>query len=111
LGDSNDVENELSLSMDGILHEPASETLLQVFLDGHVVHTSVIESAKWSFSISYALKRPEILGWDLKPLPKKDLMVIVVVKRLDGDEGIKKESKLLTVPVDRAAEVSVRDGA
>jgi hypothetical protein len=70
----------------------------------------VIESAKWSFSISYALKRPEILGWDLNPLPKKDLMVIVVVKRLDGDEGIKKESKLLTVPVDRAAEVSVRDG-
>lgn len=111
LGDSNDVENELSLSMDGILHESASETLLQVFLDGHVVHTSVIESAKWSFSISYALKRPEILGWDLKPLPKKDLMVIVVVKRLDGDGGIRKESKLLTVPVDRAAEVSVRDGA
>ncbi|KAL1796570.1 hypothetical protein ACET3X_005110 [Alternaria dauci] len=106
-----DADNELSLSISGTLYESASETLVQVFLDGHVVYTSVLENAEWNFWISHPLKRPGILGWDLKPLPKKDLMVIVVARRFVGNVEIKEESKLLLVPVDRAAEVSVRDGA
>jgi hypothetical protein len=36
-------------------------------------------------------------------------MVIVVVKRHMGDEGIKKDAKLLWVPVDKAAEVTIGD--
>lgn len=103
------ADNELSLTVHGTLHEPASENLVQVFVDGYAAYTAMVENAEWKFWTAHPVKRPEVLGWDLKPLPKRDLMVIVVVKRRVGDEVIKKDAKLLWVPVDKAAEVTVGD--
>jgi hypothetical protein len=111
LDDSVYAENELSLTIRGIFHEPASETLIQVFVDGHEVYNAIVENTEWSFWTAHPVKRPEVLGWSLKPLAKRDLMVVVVVKRHVGDEGIKKQANLLWVPVDKAVEVSVGDFA
>jgi Asp-tRNA(Asn)/Glu-tRNA(Gln) amidotransferase A subunit family amidase len=73
--------------------ETHTETLIDIFVDGTLVKTLRSAGGKWETSFDYVPQRPECLGWDLKPLPPRKAMILVVVKA----EGVQTTAKLLWV--------------
>jgi Asp-tRNA(Asn)/Glu-tRNA(Gln) amidotransferase A subunit family amidase len=57
-----------------------TETSVQIFVDGELVKTLHSTTGEWKTSVDYIPQRPECLGWDLKPLPPRKAMVLVVAK-------------------------------
>ncbi|KAI4669922.1 uncharacterized protein J4E79_000202 [Alternaria viburni] len=97
---------QVSMVANGGSDRPSPATPLEVFVDGQAVFYENANKLEWNVSFADEVQRPEVLGWDLKPLPKRDIMVIVVVKRqLDG-EGLQREARVLWVPVDELGEAS-----
>jgi Asp-tRNA(Asn)/Glu-tRNA(Gln) amidotransferase A subunit family amidase len=90
-----DQENKLGIKIVGEIHPGDVEMKNQIFVDGKKVVSGATQTEKWHVTTSNALERPECLAWDLKPLPKKDAMVVVVVER----EGVR-EARVLWVGVD-----------
>lgn len=88
-------DNGLRLRIHGALSNAALGTVVQVHIDGDDVYEEVIEQEKWETVVTHKPKREVRLGWDLKPLPPKDVMVLVVAKR---EEAVT-EAKLLWVPL------------
>jgi hypothetical protein len=101
------ANDELSWSLRGTLHEPSSKFTVQVYVDGEEMYSECVDKVEWAVSLQHQVKRPEVLGWDLKPLAKRDVMVIVVVKRQRSLEETKREASVLWVPIEKAGEVSV----
>lgn len=92
-----DGNNKLLLEIRGTLSKVAASTRVQVYVDGSEVY-STSDTAKWEFTITHRPKRPECLGWDLKPMSPKDVMVIIVARVSGGAT----EAKLLWVPLTQA---------
>jgi hypothetical protein len=101
------ANDELSWSLRGNLHELSSEFTVQVYVDGEEMYSECVDKVEWAVSLQHQVKRPEVLGWDLKPLAKREIMVIVVVKRQVSLEETKREARALWVPIEKAGEVSV----
>lgn len=55
-----------------------SKPKIDIFIDGKLEKTVQPNSDTWEVEVEYTLERPECLGWDLKPLPPRKAMVIVV---------------------------------
>lgn len=85
---------------------PSPATSLEVFVDGEAIFHENANKLEWNVSSADKAQRPEVLGWDLKPLQKRDIMVIVVVKRQLNGEGLQREARVLWVPVDEPDGVS-----
>jgi Asp-tRNA(Asn)/Glu-tRNA(Gln) amidotransferase A subunit family amidase len=66
---------------------------VEIFLDGEKSWNSTLETGSFDAMLYHHPKAPERLGWDLKPLPRRDIMVMVVVKA----EGAPTVAKLLFV--------------
>lgn len=54
-----------------------------IFVDGKLEKTIQPDGYTWEVEVEYTPERPESLGWDLRPLPPRKAMVIVVA-RLQG---------------------------
>jgi Asp-tRNA(Asn)/Glu-tRNA(Gln) amidotransferase A subunit family amidase len=89
LGASGDTHN-LTIHGECPGHADAS---VEVFVDGESVKTLRSGDGKFEASLEYLPQRPECLGWDLKPLPPRKAMVLVVAKA----EGVSTVAKLLWV--------------
>jgi Asp-tRNA(Asn)/Glu-tRNA(Gln) amidotransferase A subunit family amidase len=58
--------------------EPNSE--LDIYIDGKL-RTSIMNArTPWSVDEKFEPKRPECLGWDLKPLPPRKAMVVIIAR-------------------------------
>jgi Asp-tRNA(Asn)/Glu-tRNA(Gln) amidotransferase A subunit family amidase len=98
-----DPHNQLLMLVHGTFSTAAPNTRVQVyFRDGEDIYDDVTEKARWGVTFIHYPKRPECLGWDLKPLPKRDVMIIVVVER-NGE----REARVRWVPMDKAGEFEV----
>jgi Asp-tRNA(Asn)/Glu-tRNA(Gln) amidotransferase A subunit family amidase len=98
------THNELLMTVHGTFTSVSPHTRVLVYVDGAQIYDEVKEQERWGVTFKHQPRRPECLGWDLKPLPKKDVMVIVVV---DGGSGKRREARVLWVSVNEAGEVSV----
>lgn len=83
-------DGSLLLRISGTVSMNVKEASIQVFVDGKDSYQEIVSRGKWEAEISVSPKRPVCLGWNLKPLKSKDLMVIVVARA----EG-KLDAKLL----------------
>jgi Asp-tRNA(Asn)/Glu-tRNA(Gln) amidotransferase A subunit family amidase len=99
-------QGEIVMTVHGTFNTPIPKTRIQVYIDGKQIYDEDKEQGRWGITLVLQPKRPECLGWDLKPLPKKDAMVVVVVERRGDEEG-RREARVLWVSVDEAGEVSV----
>jgi Asp-tRNA(Asn)/Glu-tRNA(Gln) amidotransferase A subunit family amidase len=54
---------------------------IEIYVDGKLERTLKPKDGKLDTEISYKPTRPECLGWDLKPLPPRKAMVLVVTGR------------------------------
>ncbi|OSS48371.1 hypothetical protein B5807_07623 [Epicoccum nigrum] len=59
---------------------------VQIFVDGKEAWSESVAAGSWSVQIEHAPVRNECLGWNLKPLPLKKVMVIMVARGKDGKE-------------------------
>jgi hypothetical protein len=53
---------------------------IKVFVDGALMLTTQPLGGKFGFQTEYTPKRPECLGWDLKPLAPRKCLVVVVAR-------------------------------
>ncbi|KAH4161244.1 hypothetical protein HBH43_169680 [Parastagonospora nodorum] len=53
---------------------------VELFCDGESINGKWCEGQHWRFDFEYTPQRPEVLGWDLKPLAPRKAMVVVVVR-------------------------------
>lgn len=86
-----DGENKYTLRVYGSVVDEVPE--VDVFVDGKKVGTARPNEGNWEIKTEVKAQRPECLGWDLKPLPPRKAMVVVVARSETG--GI--EAKLLWV--------------
>jgi Asp-tRNA(Asn)/Glu-tRNA(Gln) amidotransferase A subunit family amidase len=68
---------------------------LDVYCDGDCISTIAVEEGDWGLSFEYTPQRPEVLGWDLKPLPPRKAMLLIVARR--GSDGEVGEAKVVWV--------------
>lgn len=100
--DERSGSGEISMVVRGTLHKVVPQTSVQVFVDGNRVADMTTDGAEWSITHSHVPERPPILGWDLKPLPPRDVMILVVVtSKGDGKGSGKREARLLWVPLEK----------
>ncbi|XP_014551237.1 hypothetical protein COCVIDRAFT_20467 [Bipolaris victoriae FI3] len=100
--DGQSTSGNASMVVHGTLHNAVSQTSIQVFVDGQRVADLTTDNIEWSVTHSHVPERPPILGWDLQPLPPRDVMVLVVVTRKGNGEGSgKREARLLWVPLEK----------
>jgi Asp-tRNA(Asn)/Glu-tRNA(Gln) amidotransferase A subunit family amidase len=91
---------EMSIALHGTLHKAVPQTSIRVFIDGKEVSYIAADGVEWSVEYRHVPERPQVLGWDLKPLPHKDVMVLVVVTSMSArEEERKREARLLWAPV------------
>jgi len=103
---SSSIHNEhgkVGIQVHGSFYTASQYTTVQLFADGEEAYNQAVSDAEWTIALEHGLHRKEVLGWDLKPLPKKDVMIIVVVTRLGGKDGdggaVTREARLLWVPI------------
>ncbi|KAI0576345.1 GatA Asp-tRNAAsn Glu-tRNAGln amidotransferase A subunit [Pyrenophora tritici-repentis] len=112
--DGDDGGLEVEVQVQGSFHSARSASQpssIQIFADGEEVYNTPVDGQDFKITFQHKLERPEVLGWDLKPLPTKDIMAIVVATAAAGREGgadgdgrdhgsvATKEARLLWVPV------------
>jgi Asp-tRNA(Asn)/Glu-tRNA(Gln) amidotransferase A subunit family amidase len=85
----------LSLSIAGEVFRDVEDAKVQIFLDGKEAWNGPVEG-KWSVDLEHTPSRPECLGWDLKPLEKKRIMVLVVAEAV----GTRRETALLWADIE-----------
>jgi hypothetical protein len=85
-----DSEETYKLRVHGEV-EGHTVTSIDIFVDGTLVETLRSAGEKWETSFDYTPQRPECLGWDLKPLPPRKAMILVVVRA----EGVQTMARLL----------------
>lgn len=83
------TENKYTLRVHGSVADESVE--VDVYVDGQKVGTTQPKEVHWELKTTLEPQRPECLGWDLKPLPPRKAMVVVVARSESG--GI--EAKLL----------------
>ncbi|KAF2821516.1 amidase signature enzyme [Ophiobolus disseminans] len=78
-----------TLLVKGTVSKIGTGTIVEIFVDGKLAKTLRPEGTEWQTNLEYTPKRPECLGWDLKPLPPRMAMVIVVAKAEDARTAAK----------------------
>ncbi|KAH6625854.1 amidase signature domain-containing protein [Boeremia exigua] len=89
------VDGKLAIEINGSVLPDGTEREVQIFVDGKEMWKDRIVTESWSVKLEHTLVRRECLGWDLKPLPPKKAMVIVIVK----GAGTPEEAKLMWAEV------------
>lgn len=89
------AEGLIRLDIRGKVSTDGHDRDVQIFVDGKEAWRGAIDTDTWRVQLDHAPIRPECLGWDLKPLPPKKAMVIVVVRA----EGVRDEARLLWSPL------------
>lgn len=91
-----DIGNgKVTFEVNGTVSGNGADKEVQIFVDGKDQGKRKVAGGSWSVQLEYVPLRPECLGWDLKPLPPKKAMVIVVAR----GEGMTDEAKLLWAAV------------
>lgn len=81
-----------------ILAAAANTTTIKVYVDGQLVDGQLVDGipggnidskGQWSIELEHQLIRPQRLGWNLKPLQPKDIMVIVTAVHVGGTRDAK----------------------
>lgn len=87
---------KVRLDIEGTVSTDSADREIQIYVDGKELWREKVADASWSVQLEHVSVRQECLGWDLKPLPSKKAMVIVIAR----GEGTADEAKLLwaTVP-------------
>jgi Asp-tRNA(Asn)/Glu-tRNA(Gln) amidotransferase A subunit family amidase len=85
----------LSLSITGEVSRDVEDVKVRIFLDGKEAWTGPVEG-KWNVDLKHTPLRPGCLGWDLKPLEKKKIMVLVVAEAA----GTRRETALFWADVE-----------
>ncbi|KAK1910824.1 hypothetical protein P3342_008704 [Pyrenophora teres f. teres] len=98
---ASDHDVKVEMQVQGSLHSPSPRSSIQVFADGEEVYNQAIDGQDFTITFQHKLERPEVLGWDLKPLPAKDVMVIVIATGSGPADGktATREARLLWVPI------------
>ncbi|KAF3036795.1 hypothetical protein E8E12_004529 [Didymella heteroderae] len=89
-------DGKTKIDIGGMISIDGSDRELQIFVDGKEAWRDKVATESWSVQLVHAPLRKECLGWDLKPLPPKKAMVIVVAK----SEGAQDEARLLWAAVE-----------
>lgn len=89
------VDGKLAIEINGSVLPDGAEREVQIFIDGKEMWKDRITTESWSVKLEHTLVRRECLGWDLKPLPPKKAMVIVIVR----GAGTPEEAKLIWAAV------------
>jgi Asp-tRNA(Asn)/Glu-tRNA(Gln) amidotransferase A subunit family amidase len=90
------IENGgLMLNIDGMISADSTAREVQVFVDGKEMWRNEVTTEVWKIQLQCTPIRSECLGWDLKPLPPKKIMVVVIGR----GEGVRDEAKLLWADV------------
>lgn len=79
------------LDIQGMIAIDGTEREVHIFVDGQQLWKDQVATESWHVQLVYTPVRSECLGWDLKPLPPKKAMVIVVAR----SQGVQDEAKLL----------------
>ena len=92
--------HQVSLAIGGTLNAAATgdkQTRIEVFVDGKAAASTVCGGTEWAVAVTVELERRQMLGWDLEPMPCRDVMVVVVVT----DQGrVTREARLAWGRVD-----------
>jgi hypothetical protein len=72
--------DKYTLLLQGAIDNKDHDIKMEVYIDGK--HTARFDpgEAKWNVDAEYTPQRPECLGWDLKPLPPRKAMVVVIAR-------------------------------
>lgn len=72
---------------------------IQIYVDGELTPINLGPVRKgngdWSLTLTHELRRPECLGWDLKPLKPKPVMCIAVAV----EDNVARAAKVLWIPI------------
>lgn len=79
------------LDVQGMIAIDGTDREVQIFVDGQQLWKDQVTTESWHVRLEYTPVRSECLGWDLKPLPPKKAMVIVIAR----GQGVQDEAKLL----------------
>ncbi|KAI3395892.1 hypothetical protein diail_677 [Diaporthe ilicicola] len=83
------------LGVYGMISIDGTDREVQIFVDGKELWKDKVRTETWHVQLEYTPVRSECLGWDLKPLPPKKAMVIVIARR----QGVPDDAKLLWAPL------------
>jgi Asp-tRNA(Asn)/Glu-tRNA(Gln) amidotransferase A subunit family amidase len=75
-----DLPSSYTLNIGGTYAPPSSVIVLTIYVDGLRVMTSEPLGGSWGYRMEYTPRRPECLGWDLKPLQMRKCLVMVVAR-------------------------------
>jgi Asp-tRNA(Asn)/Glu-tRNA(Gln) amidotransferase A subunit family amidase len=84
-------DGRVKLDIGGTISVDPENVEVQIFVDGRRMWKDKVNTETWSVQLEHSPQRSERLGWDLKPLPPKKVMVIVLAK---GDQ-VADQAKLL----------------
>lgn len=79
------------LDVQGMIAIDGTDREVQIFVDGQQLWKDQVTTESWHVRLEYTPVRSECFGWDLKPLPPKKAMVIVIAR----GQGVQDEAKLL----------------
>lgn len=68
---------------------------IELFCDGESINREWAEGQHWRFDFEYTPQRPEVLGWDLRPLAPRKAMIVVIVR--SEQEGKVRGTRLVWV--------------
>jgi Asp-tRNA(Asn)/Glu-tRNA(Gln) amidotransferase A subunit family amidase len=84
-------DGKTKIDISGMISIDGTDRQVQILIDGKEAWRGKIVTESWSVQLEHTPLRKECLGWDLKPLPPKKAMVIVIAR----SEGSRDEAKLL----------------
>jgi Asp-tRNA(Asn)/Glu-tRNA(Gln) amidotransferase A subunit family amidase len=89
-------DGKIKIDVGGTISIDGTDREVQIFVDGKEAWRHKVATESWSVQLEHKPVREECLGWDLKPLPPKKAMVIVVAR----GQGARDEAKLLWAAVE-----------
>jgi hypothetical protein len=88
-------DGKTKIDIGGMISIDGTDREVQVFVDGKEAWQGTVTTESWSVEVEHTPVRKECLGWDLKPLPPKKAMVIVIARGQRAQD----EAKLLWAAV------------
>lgn len=79
------------LDVQGMIAIDGTDREVHIFVDGQQLWKDQVTTESWHVRLEYTPVRSECLGWDLKPLPRRKAMVIVIARA----QGVQDEARLL----------------
>lgn len=88
-------DGRIRIDIRGMISIDGYDRDVQIFVDGKEAWRGKVATETWQVQLEHIPVRPECLSWDLKALPLKAAMIIVVARA----EGVVDEAKLLWAPL------------